>query len=84
MAIRLIAFSLFIEPSRSRTLAAGRPSLPRARSLDIDQIAVAGVKAIGLGDVEFLVAQFFVDRDDAPAAAARIVAEYSQQAPGGA
>ena len=84
MAMRLIAFSLFIEPSRSRTLATGRPSAPARKGFDADEIAVAGLAAIGLGDAEFLVAHLLVHRHDAAAAGARVFAEHAEDALGGA
>ena len=57
---------------------------PASKGLDADEIAVAGLAAIGLGDAELLVAHLLVHRHDAAAARVRVFAEHAEDAPGGA
>ena len=57
---------------------------PARKGFDTDEIAVAGLAAIGLGDAEFLVAHLLVHRHDAAAAGARVFAKHAEDALGGA
>ena len=62
MAIRLTAFSLFIEPMTSLTRARSRPKRPARVTVDRDEIAVLGVaEVVGIDDQRLLLA---VDRLD--------------------
>ena len=68
MAIRLTAFSLLSEPSRSTT-EAGRQAKPAlACHLDGDKIAVGGAGGALARDRQFTTELFLVDRNKPPAA----------------
>ena len=68
MAIRLTAFSLLSEPSRSTTEPAGRPKPALARHLDGDKIAVDGAGSALARDRQLATELFLVDRNKPPAA----------------
>ena len=80
IAIRLTAFSLLIEPSRSTTRAVGSPNPRRGGAdLDRDEIAVLGVAGRAGRDHEFAAELLLVDRRE-PAAATRQRAEDAERA----
>ena len=79
IAIRLTAFSVASEPSRSRTRPEARPKPRDAHDGDADQIAVLGAAGIMRGDVEFAPGLLLVDRQQ-PSAAVRQLAEDAEHA----
>ena len=79
IAIRLTAFSLLTEPSRSTTRAVARPN-PRRGGADFDraEVAVLGVAGRACRDHEFAAELLLVDRRE-PAAATRQRAEDAER-----
>src|SRR5579872_2288047 len=60
-------------------LAGGKTKAARTDEIDADEIAIFGIKRVGLGDVEVAPCLLLIDRNEAPAATG-VLAENSEHA----
>ncbi len=84
MAMRLIAFSLFIEPSRSRTFATGRPRRPRASVSTLTRSPSRASPRSASETINSFSRSFLSTGTMRPPPRARVFAEHAERPPGGA